>query len=84
MCPFIPKTDESRVRPPIAGQALVTPVTDCDFSRDSYVDNAEGYVLTTALMPGYGTTTPIRRIECTRKLRRSEPKTWRIFLQRSS
>jgi acetyl esterase/lipase len=36
--------------PEIAGQVLVTPVTDCDLSRDSYVDNAEGYVLTTALM----------------------------------
>jgi cation diffusion facilitator CzcD-associated flavoprotein CzcO/acetyl esterase/lipase len=36
--------------PEIAGQILITPVTDCDLSRDSYIDNAEGYVLTTALM----------------------------------
>ncbi|MFI5040618.1 MAG: alpha/beta hydrolase fold domain-containing protein [Acidimicrobiales bacterium] len=36
--------------PRIAGQLLVNPVTDCDLSRGSYVDNAEGYVLTTALM----------------------------------
>ena len=34
----------------IGGQLLLTPVTDCDFSRSSYVENAEGYVLTTALM----------------------------------
>jgi cation diffusion facilitator CzcD-associated flavoprotein CzcO/acetyl esterase/lipase len=36
--------------PAIAGQVLVTPVTDCDFGRASYVENADGYVLTTALM----------------------------------
>jgi acetyl esterase/lipase len=36
--------------PRIAGQVLVTPVTDCDFTRESYVENADGYVLTTALM----------------------------------
>ena len=36
--------------PEITGQMLVTPVVDCDFSRSSYVDNANGYVLTTALM----------------------------------
>ena len=29
---------------------LVTPVVDCDFSRRSYLDNANGYVLTTQLM----------------------------------
>ena len=34
----------------IAGQLLLTPVTDSDFSRASYTDNAEGYVLTTPLM----------------------------------
>lgn len=37
-------------RPALAGQLLVTPVVDCDFSRASYKDNAEGYVLTTELM----------------------------------
>ena len=36
--------------PPIAGQVLVTPVVDCDFTRASYVENADGYVLTTSLM----------------------------------
>jgi acetyl esterase/lipase len=36
--------------PEIAGQVLLNPVTDCDFSRGSYVDNAEGYLLTEALM----------------------------------
>jgi len=36
--------------PEITGQLLVTPVVDCDFSRRSCIDNAEGYVLTTALM----------------------------------
>ncbi len=36
--------------PEIAGQLLLTPVTDCDMTRPSYVDNAEGYVLTAPLM----------------------------------
>jgi cation diffusion facilitator CzcD-associated flavoprotein CzcO/acetyl esterase/lipase len=36
--------------PRIAGQLLLTPVTDCDFSRPSYVENADGYILTTPLM----------------------------------
>jgi cation diffusion facilitator CzcD-associated flavoprotein CzcO/acetyl esterase/lipase len=36
--------------PRIAGQVLVTPVTDCDLTRESYVANAEGYGLTTSLM----------------------------------
>ena len=36
--------------PPIAGQILVNPVTDCDFTTSSYVDNAEGYILTRGLM----------------------------------
>jgi len=36
--------------PELSGQLLVTPVVDSDFSRRSYVDNADGYVLTTALM----------------------------------
>ncbi|MBM4244776.1 MAG: steroid monooxygenase [Deltaproteobacteria bacterium] len=36
--------------PPIAGQVLVTPVTDCDLSRPSYAQNGEGYFLTTDLM----------------------------------
>ncbi len=36
--------------PEIAGQVLITPVTDSDFSRPSYSENAEGYVLTKALM----------------------------------
>jgi cation diffusion facilitator CzcD-associated flavoprotein CzcO/acetyl esterase/lipase len=36
--------------PAIAGQVLVTPATDPDFTRASYVENAEGYILTTPLM----------------------------------
>ena len=36
--------------PVIAGQLLLTPVTDCDMNTPSYVENAEGYVLTAALM----------------------------------
>ena len=36
--------------PAIAGQLLLTPVTDSDMSTPSYVENAEGYVLTSALM----------------------------------
>ena len=34
----------------IAGQVLVTPVTDCDLTRPSYQDNGEGYLLTADLM----------------------------------
>jgi len=41
---------QSQGGPTIRGQLLVTPVTDADFSRDSYSDNAEGYVLTSSLM----------------------------------
>ncbi|MEH2503815.1 cation diffusion facilitator CzcD-associated flavoprotein CzcO/acetyl esterase/lipase [Bradyrhizobium sp. AZCC 1578] len=36
--------------PQIAGQLLVCPVTDCQFDRPSYTDNAIGYFLTRALM----------------------------------
>jgi cation diffusion facilitator CzcD-associated flavoprotein CzcO/acetyl esterase/lipase len=36
--------------PPIAGQLLVCPVTDCRFDRPSYTDNAIGYFLTRSLM----------------------------------
>jgi cation diffusion facilitator CzcD-associated flavoprotein CzcO/acetyl esterase/lipase len=36
--------------PRIAGQVLVTPVTDADFSRPSYLANGEGYILTTSMM----------------------------------
>jgi acetyl esterase/lipase len=36
--------------PRIAGQVLVTPVTDCDLTRASYVTNAEGYVITASTM----------------------------------
>ncbi len=32
--------------PEIAGQLLLCPVTDCDLTRASYVDNADGYLLT--------------------------------------
>jgi len=36
--------------PAIRFQLLVYPVTDADFTRRSYIDNAEGYLLTTAAM----------------------------------
>ena len=36
--------------PVIGGQLLVCPVTDCDFSRPSYTENAEGYFLTRGAM----------------------------------
>ncbi len=36
--------------PQIAGQLLICPVTDSDFSRPSYSENGEGYFLTRALM----------------------------------
>jgi acetyl esterase/lipase len=36
--------------PAIAGQVLVNPVTDCDDTRRSYVDNGDGYVLTASMM----------------------------------
>ncbi len=36
--------------PALAGQVLITPVTDCDMTRASYTDNGDGYVLTTSLM----------------------------------
>jgi len=36
--------------PAVAGQVLITPVTDCDMSRASYAENGEGYVLTKGLM----------------------------------
>lgn len=34
----------------LRGQLLITPVTDADFSRTSFAENAEGYGLTTDLM----------------------------------
>lgn len=36
--------------PQIVGQLLLNPVTDCDFSRPSYTQNADGYALTLGLM----------------------------------
>ena len=36
--------------PDLAGQLMLTPVTDSDLSRPSYTENAEGYVLTKGLM----------------------------------
>jgi cation diffusion facilitator CzcD-associated flavoprotein CzcO/acetyl esterase/lipase len=36
--------------PDLTGQFLLTPVTDCDLTTGSYVENGEGYVLTKALM----------------------------------
>jgi acetyl esterase len=34
-------------------QVLVYPVTDCDFTRPSYTENAEGYLLTSESMRFY-------------------------------
>jgi cation diffusion facilitator CzcD-associated flavoprotein CzcO/acetyl esterase/lipase len=36
--------------PAIAGQMLINPVTDSDFTRPSYIENGEGYFLTANLM----------------------------------
>ncbi|HZG90729.1 MAG TPA: alpha/beta hydrolase fold domain-containing protein [Pseudonocardia sp.] len=36
--------------PALTGQLLLTPVTDSDLTRPSYTENADGYVLTRALM----------------------------------
>ena len=36
--------------PAISGQVLINPVTDSDFSRPSFEENADGYVLTRGLM----------------------------------
>ena len=36
--------------PEIAGQLLLTPVTDCASPRASHIENAEGFILTEALM----------------------------------
>ena len=36
--------------PSIAGEVLVNPATDCDFTRESYVHNADGYLLTASLV----------------------------------
>jgi acetyl esterase/lipase len=36
--------------PDLVAQLLLNPVTDCDLSRPSYVENGEGYVLTKSLM----------------------------------
>ena len=36
--------------PPIEAQVLIYPITDCDFDRPSYRDNADGYFLTAQQM----------------------------------
>lgn len=36
--------------PSLCGQVLLSPVTDCDFDRESYRKNGDGYILTKALM----------------------------------
>jgi acetyl esterase len=41
--------------PALRYQLLVYPVTDCDFTTASYVDNAEGYFLTQSMMRWFWT-----------------------------
>jgi cation diffusion facilitator CzcD-associated flavoprotein CzcO/acetyl esterase/lipase len=41
---------KARGGPEIAGQLLVSPVTDCTFDRPSYTENATGYFLTRGMM----------------------------------
>ena len=37
-------------QPSIAGQVLVNPVTDCDLTTRSYIDNADGYIMTRSML----------------------------------
>ncbi|MFT3812104.1 MAG: alpha/beta hydrolase fold domain-containing protein [Acidovorax sp.] len=46
----------ARGGPRIAGQLLLCPVTDADFGRPSYIDNADGYFLTRSLMQWFWDT----------------------------
>jgi acetyl esterase len=39
-----------RKGPPISYQVLIYPITDCDFERPSYLENADGYFLTRSQM----------------------------------
>ena len=69
--------------PEIAGQLLVTPVVDCDFSRRSYIDNADGYLLAAALMHWFWDHYPTRPIGKIRRRRRAALMIWPISLRRS-
>ena len=42
-----------KLSPPLAFQLLIYPITDCDLSTPSYLDNAEGYLLTRSAMAWY-------------------------------
>jgi acetyl esterase len=46
----VPLMARDREGPALRHQLLIYPVTDADFSRASYVENAEGYLLTTSAM----------------------------------
>jgi acetyl esterase len=53
--------------PTIAQQTLIYPITDCDLTRPSYVQNADGYFLTTSQMRWFWDQ------YCPDQTRRSEP-----------
>jgi len=44
------QTARDSAGPAVAGHVLINPVTDCDYERQSFVDNADGFILTQALM----------------------------------
>jgi acetyl esterase len=49
----VPLMARDREGPRLALQVLVYPITDCDFDRASYRENAEGYLLTSESMRFY-------------------------------
>ena len=71
--------------PEIVGQLLLTPVTDCDLDTGSYVENADGYVLTKPLMEWFWDHyADAGRPHRPRRARRCGPPTCRACRRRSS